>query len=180
MQLRFGDYSLDAARRELKHRDALVSVEPQVFDLLLYLVHNRDRVVSKDDVLEAVWSGRVVSESTLTSRINAARRAIGDSGAQQEMIRTVARKGFRFVAPVTEPGQEAGTGDSRAQAGPAGDSLAPGDPVLHTAGDGTRIAYASVGDGAAAGQGRQLAQSPRVRLGKPDLEALPHGDGRGP
>src|SRR5439155_2151824 len=101
---RFGDYALDAGRRELKQRGALVAVEPQVFDLLLYLVQNRDRVVTKDEVLEAVWRGRIVSESTLTSRINAARRAVGDSGARQELIRTVARKGFRFVAPVTEPG----------------------------------------------------------------------------
>ena len=146
MQLRFGDYSLDAARRELKHRDALVAVEPQVFDLLLYLVHNRDRVVSKDDVLEAVWSGRVVSESTLTSRINAARRAIGDSGAQQDMIRTVARKGFRFVAPVTEPGQGPGQGiAARKQVRPA--TALRQEIQFCRAGDGTRIAYASVGDG---------------------------------
>ena len=142
MQLRFGDYSLDAARRELKHRDALVAVEPQVFDLLLYLVHNRDRVVSKDDVLEAVWSGRVVSESTLTSRINAARRAIGDSGAQQDMIRTVARKGFRFVAPVSEPGQGIA---ARKQVRPA--AALRQEIQFCRAGDGTRIAYASVGDG---------------------------------
>src|SRR5262245_5039436 len=99
---RFGQYALDAGRRRFTLRDALVPVEPQVFDLLVYLIQNRDRVVSKDDLLDAVWNGRVVSESTLTSRINAARRAIGDSGAQQEMIRTVARKGFRFVAAVTE------------------------------------------------------------------------------
>ena len=142
MQLRFGDYSLDAARRELKHRDALVAVEPQVFDLLLYLVHNRDRVVSKDDVLEAVWSGRVVSESTLTSRINAARRAIGDSGAQQDMIRTVARKGFRFIAPVSEPGQGIA---ARKQVRPA--TALRQEIQFCRAGDGTRIAYASVGDG---------------------------------
>jgi DNA-binding winged helix-turn-helix (wHTH) protein/predicted ATPase len=93
---------LDAGRRELRRLGTLVPVEPQVFDLLLYLLQNRERVVSKDNLLDAVWEGRIVSESTLTSRINAARRAIGDSGARQEMIRTVARKGFRFVAAVTE------------------------------------------------------------------------------
>jgi TolB-like protein len=76
---------------------------PQVFDLLLYLVQNRDRVVSKDDLLNAVWGGRIVSESTLTSHINAVRKAIGDNGEQQRLIRTVPRKGFRFVGDVSEP-----------------------------------------------------------------------------
>jgi TolB-like protein/Flp pilus assembly protein TadD len=75
-------------------------VEPQVFDLLVYLVENRDRVVSKDDLIASIWGGRIVSESTLTSRINAARRALGDSGDQQRLIRTFARKGVRFVAAV--------------------------------------------------------------------------------
>ena len=77
-------------------------VEPQVFDLLLYLVRNRDRVISKDEMLEAVWGGRTVSESTLSTRINATRRAIGDSGEQQVLIRTVPRRGLRFVADVRE------------------------------------------------------------------------------
>src|SRR5262245_61093046 len=107
VQFRFGDYTLDADRRELTQHGTLVAVEPQVFDLLLYLIENRDRVVSKDDLLDAVWGGRIVSESTLTSRINAARRAIGDSGDRQEMIRTLARKGFRFVAAVTEGSESA-------------------------------------------------------------------------
>src|SRR5205814_9611909 len=75
-------------------------VEPQVFDVLEYLLDNRDRVVSKDDLIEAVWSGRIVSDSTLTSRINAARKAIGDSGFDQKLIRTMPRKGFRFVGAV--------------------------------------------------------------------------------
>jgi pimeloyl-ACP methyl ester carboxylesterase/DNA-binding winged helix-turn-helix (wHTH) protein len=135
----FGDYALDRGRRELARRGVLVAVEPQVFDLLLYLVDNRDRVVSKDDLLQAVWNGRIVSESTLTSRINAARRAIGDSGARQEMIRTIARKGFRFVAAVTEApaaGVEAGPPAALRQ-----------EIKFCTAGDGKRIAYAVVGEG---------------------------------
>ena len=74
-----------------------IPVEPQVFDLLVYLVQNRDRVVSKDDLIASVWDGRIVSESTLTSRINAARKAVGDSGKEQKLIRTIPRRGFRFV-----------------------------------------------------------------------------------
>ena len=75
-------------------------VEPQVFDLLLYLLENRHRVVSKDDLIEHVWEGRIVSESTLTSRINAVRNAVGDTGKDQRLVRTIARKGFRFVGEV--------------------------------------------------------------------------------
>jgi DNA-binding winged helix-turn-helix (wHTH) protein/pimeloyl-ACP methyl ester carboxylesterase len=98
----FEDHVLDTDRRELRREGALVPVEPQVFDLLVFLIQNRDRVVSKDDLIVAVWHGRIVSESTLTTRINAARRAIGDSGAQQRLIRTAARKGLRFVGTVRE------------------------------------------------------------------------------
>jgi hypothetical protein len=85
MRFLFGDYTLDVDRRELRCRDALVAVEPQVFDLLLHVIRNRDRVVSRDDLLEAVWNGRIVSDSTVGQRINAARRAIGDSGEQQKL-----------------------------------------------------------------------------------------------
>src|SRR5215470_7330155 len=100
MQFLFGDHTLDEDRRELRCGAGPVAVEPQVFDLLIYLVQNRERVVSKNDLIGAVWGGRVVSDSTLTSRINAARRAIGDSGQQQKLIRTIARKGLRFVGDV--------------------------------------------------------------------------------
>jgi TolB-like protein len=96
----FSDHVLDTDRRELRRGSVAVAVEPQVFDLLVYLLLNRDRVVSKDDLIAAVWGGRIVSDSTLTSRINAARKAIGDSGEQQKLIRTIARKGLRFVGPV--------------------------------------------------------------------------------
>lgn len=100
---------LDPERRELTLRSQVVTVGPQVFDLLLYLVTNRDRVVSKDDLLQAVWSGRIVSESTITSHINAVRKAIGDSGEEQRLVRTVARKGFRFVGEIGEPPLPDGT-----------------------------------------------------------------------
>jgi TolB-like protein len=96
----FADHTLDIGRRELRRGSEPVSVEPQVFDLLMYLVQNRDRVVTKDDLIASVWGGRIVSDSTLTSRINAARKAVGDSGEDQKLIRTVARKGLRFVGTV--------------------------------------------------------------------------------
>ncbi|WP_353506449.1 winged helix-turn-helix domain-containing protein [Variovorax sp. J31P207] len=100
MRYMFGDYLLDPERRELSHRAKVVPVRPQVFDLLLHLVRNHDHVVSRDDLLTAVWSGRIVSESTITSHINAVRKAIGDTGEEQRLVRTVARKGFRFVSEV--------------------------------------------------------------------------------
>jgi TolB-like protein/tetratricopeptide (TPR) repeat protein len=93
----FEEFVLDTDRRELRRDGLLVAVEPQVFDLIAFLVVNRHRVVSRDDVLEAVWHGRIVSESTLTTRINAARRALGDSGHAQRLIRTIHSRGFRFV-----------------------------------------------------------------------------------
>jgi DNA-binding winged helix-turn-helix (wHTH) protein/tetratricopeptide (TPR) repeat protein len=102
MRFLFGDYTLDPARRELSRGSAAIHVEPQVFDLLLHLVCNRERVVSRDDLLAAVWRGRIVSESTLNNRINAARHAIGDSGEQQRFIRTIARRGVRFVGEVRQ------------------------------------------------------------------------------
>jgi TolB-like protein len=98
----FEDYALDTDRRELRRGAALLSMEPQVFDLLVFLVGNRDRLVSKDDLLTAVWGGRIVSESTLASRINAARRIIGDNGEQQRLIRTIIGKGVRFVGTARE------------------------------------------------------------------------------
>ncbi len=102
MQFAFADLVLDPDRPELTLNSAPVAIGPQVFDLLTCLVRNRAHVVSKDDLLREVWDGRIVSESTLTSHINAVRKAIGDSGDQQRPIRTVARKGFRFVGDVTE------------------------------------------------------------------------------
>jgi DNA-binding winged helix-turn-helix (wHTH) protein len=93
----FEDFALDMDRRELRRGGAAISVTPQVIDLLDYLIRNRDRVVSKDDIISAVWDGRVISDAALTTRINAVRRAIGDSGEEQCLIKTLPRKGFRFV-----------------------------------------------------------------------------------
>jgi TolB-like protein/Tfp pilus assembly protein PilF len=98
----FEDYALDTDRRELQREGSVLPLEPQVFDLLAYLVHHRDRVVSKDDLLAAIWNGRIVSESAMTTRINAARTAIGDNGETQRLIRTLRGRGIRFVASVRE------------------------------------------------------------------------------
>ena len=102
MVLTFGDHRLDIKRRELRRGDELIELEPKVFDLLAFLVQHRDRVVSKDDLLQEVWGGRIVSELGLTTRINAVRRALGDDGAAQRLVRTFTRKGIRFVGEVTE------------------------------------------------------------------------------
>ncbi len=125
MQLAFGDYVLDGARRELRRGSEQIALEPQVFDVLLYLVQNRERLVTKDDLIAAVWNGRIVSESTLTSRIAAARKTIGDSGEQQALIKTYARKGFRFVGEVrTSREGDGGAGP------PAQTQTVPAAPLL--------------------------------------------------
>jgi adenylate cyclase len=102
MLFSFEDFSLDTARRELRRGGVLIALQPQVFDLLEYAIRNRERVVSKDDLLAAVWNGRIVSESTLSTRINAARSALSDSGEEQRLIRTTHGKGIRFVGAVRE------------------------------------------------------------------------------
>lgn len=102
MRYLFDDYALDAERRELFCGPRQVQVEPQVFDLLLYLIRNRERVVPKDDIFASVWHGRIVSESALSTRINAARSALGDSGGEQRLIKTLPRRGLRFIGSVRE------------------------------------------------------------------------------
>lgn len=102
MRFAFDDCVLDLDRRELFRAGQAVAIAPQVFDLLVYLAQNRARVVSRDDLIAAVWGGRIVSESTLASHINAVRKAVGDDGRQQRVIRTVARKGLRFVADIDD------------------------------------------------------------------------------
>ena len=102
MRYLFEEYTFDTDRRELHRGAEVVSVAPQVFDLLDYLIRNRERVVSKDDLISAVWNGRIVSDAALTTRLNAARSAIGDTGEKQRLIKTLPRKGFRFVGAVQE------------------------------------------------------------------------------
>ena len=98
----FDHYALDTKLRELRRDGALVAMQPQVFDLLVHLLKHRDHVVSRDDLIALVWGGRIVSDSTLDSRINAARNAIGDTGKDQRLIRTIPRKGLRFIGAVDE------------------------------------------------------------------------------
>jgi TolB-like protein len=98
----FEDCVLDTDKRELRRGADPVSITPQVFDLLVYLIRNRNRVVSKDDLIDAIWKGRIVSDAAVTTRINAARSAIGDSGEEQRLTKTLPRKGFRFVGSVLE------------------------------------------------------------------------------
>jgi len=100
LDFRFAGFEIDIARRELRRAGELVPLEPQVFDLLVHLVRNHDRIVSKDDLIETVWKGRAISEAALSSRISAARRAVGDCGAEQKLIRTLNKRGFRFVGAV--------------------------------------------------------------------------------
>jgi TolB-like protein len=121
----FEDCVLDTDRRELRRKSSLVAVEPQVFDLLVHLLQHRERVVTRDDLLAAVWHGRIVSESALANRINAARSVIGDTGNQQRLIKTLPRRGVRFVGAVHED-----DGDARTPDLPGGTSEKPSIAVL--------------------------------------------------
>jgi DNA-binding winged helix-turn-helix (wHTH) protein/pimeloyl-ACP methyl ester carboxylesterase len=136
----FGPFILDPSRRELRDGATLIEVEPQVFDLLVHLIRNQDRVVSGDELFDTVWNGRIVSLSTLTSRINAARTALGDSGAEQKFIKTVPRKGYRFI------GQAVTAGEQRAAKVIEAPPLRQ-DIRFCRSGDGTKIAWSSVGEG---------------------------------
>jgi TolB-like protein len=102
LRYHFQNCTLDTDRRELCRGAEIIPLAPQVFDLLAYLIRNRERVVSKDDLIRAIWNGRAVSDAALTTRINVARNAIGDSGEKQQLIKTLQRKGFRFVGTVFE------------------------------------------------------------------------------
>jgi len=157
---RFGTFTLDTRTYELRRNGTAISVEPQVFSLLVHLIENRDRVVSKDDLIKAIWRGRIVSDATLSSRIGAARLAIQDTGETQSMIRTISRRGFRFVAKLDEVDENAGTpmrrdaGES-AQEKPStvtpreGPSSRPDRQRTQfcVSRDGTRLAFATTGAG---------------------------------
>ena len=100
MIYRFGNFELDVAKVELRANGEARPIEPQVFGLLALLVENRERLVSRDEIIEKVWDGRVVSDSAVASRVKSARQALGDDGKAQRYIRTIHGQGFRFVADV--------------------------------------------------------------------------------
>src|SRR5262245_27243466 len=102
MIFRVNDCLIDVGTYEVRRDGQIVPIEPQVFDLLVLLIENRDRLVTKDEIVDRIWHGRAVSEAALNSRIKSARQAIGDNGAAQELIRTVRQRGFRFVGQVSQ------------------------------------------------------------------------------
>jgi pimeloyl-ACP methyl ester carboxylesterase len=134
----FGDFQLDEQQFELRHRGAVVHVEPRVFDVLSYLVRNRDRVVARQELLDQVWGDRFVTESAVSTRLKAARRAVGDDGSRQMVIKTVHGRGYQFVAPVVAA--DPGNADRHQE-------IDVQEIRYCTTADGTRIAYASSGSG---------------------------------
>jgi pimeloyl-ACP methyl ester carboxylesterase/DNA-binding winged helix-turn-helix (wHTH) protein len=148
----FENYSLDIDRRELRRGAEDVDVEPQVFDVLAYLISHRERVITNDDLIASVWNGRLVSESTLSSRMAAVRHAVGDSGERQCVIRTIPRKGYRFIAEIREHSQARDGSDATPQnaaglvAGASATFSNQAVTFCRTV-DGINIAVASVGRG---------------------------------
>jgi len=144
LRYHFEEYEFDTDLRELYRGADAIQVAPQVFDLLDYLIRNRDRVVSKDDLINTVWNGRVVSDAALTTRLNVARNVLGDSGEKQRLIKTLPRKGFRFVGTVqelqrpTDAALSAGLGERSLQniAGPARSNVAAEDGLASAAHNG--------------------------------------------
>jgi TolB-like protein len=127
----FEEYTFDTELRELHRGSDVVSVAPQVFDLLEYLIRNRERVVSKEDLINAIWNGRIVSDAALTTRLNVARNVIGDSGEKQRLVKTLPRKGFRFIGPVREVEKPAGAAIGNGPVEPAKPTLAlPDKPSI--------------------------------------------------
>ena len=146
MSFVFGDCEIDCDRRELRRIGVPTHVEPQVFDVLVYLVRHRDRVVSKDELIQSIWGGRIVSEDTITSRISAARRAVGDTGDQQQVIRTISRRGFRFVSEASELADQQAASPTPSQAVDDITDLRQGVTFCRTA-DGVHLAMETVGSG---------------------------------
>jgi pimeloyl-ACP methyl ester carboxylesterase/DNA-binding winged helix-turn-helix (wHTH) protein len=152
----FDDCLVDPGRFELRRGGAVEHVEPQVFDVLVHLIRHRERVVTKTELLDTVWGDRFVSESALASRLKSARRAVGDDGAAQRVIRTVFGRGYQFVAEVAEHSTAVatvGSGAATMADAPAPAAALPDTPALPqtirfcTASDGARIAYAAMGSG---------------------------------
>ena len=160
MRYRFGGLELDTDVFELRSGGRAVEVEPQVFDILAYLLAHRSRVVPKEELFTAVWGDRFVSESALTTRIKQARQAVSDSGQAQRFIRTVHGRGYRFVgevsaeeapAPVPEPALDG--------------EVYPVPPTHYVVNDGASIAYQCFGDGPNLSVAISAFEIPNLRLG---------------
>lgn len=149
MIYRFADCILDQARLELRRGGEPVAVEPQVFSLLVHLAAHADRVVDRDELIAVVWDGRIVSEATLSSRINAARRAVGDDGARQAVIRTYPRRGLRLVAPVTADADRPAVPPPIAGGAAVDEGPGPPDQVVRfrRTASGVQLAWAVAGQG---------------------------------
>ena len=150
MKYRFDDCELDTDSGELKRNGNAIAVEPQVFDLLVYLIESRGKLIDHEALVEFVWKGRIVSDSAIAARISAARKAVGDSGKEQRVIRTVSRKGFRFLSTIEcSADDDAVAGSVNAQGIPAIGTQALDHQQIHfcKSTDGTRIAYARTGQG---------------------------------
>ena len=143
----FDTYELDLQRYELRKDGVPYQIEPQVFDVLAYLVQERSRVVTKAEILDRVWGDRFVSESALTSRIKAVRQAVGDSGKTQRVVRTVHGRGYQFVAPVEELGAAPPTSSVHKSSRSTTSELPPHEIRFCTTDDGVRLAYATMGSG---------------------------------
>ena len=141
MAVAFAGMELDAARFELRRDGRPVPMEPQAFDVLVYLVQHRDRVVAKEELMDQIWGGRFVSETAVTSRIKQIRRALGDDGRVQSLIKTSHGRGYRFVAEVREVDDHQ-TRDHRAAT-----TTVDRSPVRYTTSDGLSIAYQVTGSG---------------------------------
>ena len=107
MRYLFEDFALDVDKRELLRGAAAVSISPQALDLLIYLIRHRERVIRKDNLISAIWGDRIITDAALATRLNSARVAIGDYGNEQRLIKTLQRKGFRFVGSVEEVASQA-------------------------------------------------------------------------
>ncbi len=139
MHYSFADFTLDTAARELRRGSAIVPVEPKVFDMLVHLITHRDRIISKDELVDEIWQGRFVSDAAVSSVLRDLRRALGDDGRTQRFIRTSRGHGMRFVGTATPEGGE----------GPAPRHVEPPDQTIRycRSADGTRLAFSVAGDG---------------------------------
>jgi len=152
MRYEFAGSVLDLDAQELRRGGRTLPVEPQVFDILRVLAEHDGGMVTKDALVEAVWDGRIVSDATISARVSAARAAVGDTGRDQQIIRTVSRRGFRLVVPVTVVAARGETGDETGGSGTppatAPDDPGPAQVIRYTsAPDGGSIAWSSAGSG---------------------------------